>query len=173
MPKPPLSDQLLEKVSSANLYTLSINRSREKTIIIMRLLIPEINTKNFPQTSSILKIYLPSIFKSTCYNSDNLPFSKEVLQTEVGHLFEHILLEYLCILKLEQGVDHAVYEGMTNWNWLRDPRGTFHITIHGSMEDLNVFNEALRRTMKLTNLILSRQDSLISSLPLPAGTTKH
>lgn len=173
MPKPPLSDQLLEKVSSANLYTLSINRLREKTIIIMRLLIPEVNTKNFPHTSSILKIYLPSIFKSICYNSDNLPFSKEVLQTEVGHLFEHILLEYLCLLKLEQGVEQVVYEGVTNWNWLRDPRGTFHITIHGSREDLDVFNEALRKTMELTNLILSKEDSLTSTLPLPIGIMKH
>lgn len=173
MPKPPLSDQLLEKVSSANLYTLSINRLREKTIIIMRLLIPEVNTKNFPQTSSILRIYLPSIFNSTCYNSDNLPFSKEVLQTEIGHLFEHILLEYLCLLTLEQGAEQVVYEGVTNWNWLRDPRGTFHITIHGSIEGLDVFNEALRRTMELTNLILLRQNSLMTTLPIPEGIIKH
>lgn len=154
MPKPPVLDNPLYKMASENLYTLSVLPSTEKTSIVMKLLIPQVTTKDFLETSKILKVFLPSIFRSSCYNDDKLQFKDEVKNTEVGHLFEHILLEYLCLQKLEKGFDNAMYEGVTDWNWMRDPRGTFHITITASQEDFEIFTSALEQTIKLTNAIL-------------------
>lgn len=163
----------VETISSENLYTLSINRKPHKTRILMRLLIPEVNTKAFPMTRQILGVYLPSIFTSICYNDDHLPFSEEVAETEVGHLFEHILLEYLCIIKLENGLDAATYEGVTDWNWIRDPKGTFHITIKAESDALDILNDALTRTITLTNIILTKNQTVNAPLPIPAQTTRH
>ncbi len=158
---------------ASSLYTLSISRHALKTTILMRLHIPEVNTCDFPMTRQILSVYLPSIFASACYNDDQLPFSEEVARTEVGHLFEHILLEYLCIIKLENGLNAATYEGVTDWNWVRDPKGTFHITIKAKSHELDVLNEALTRTITLTNVILSKNASINAPLPIPASATRH
>ena len=173
MPKPSTLLDGSETISAENLYTLDINRQKDKTLILMRLLIPQVNTKHFPMTQQLLKLYLPSIFRATCYNDDGFPFPKEVCHTEVGHLFEHILLEYLCIVKLENGVDQASYEGVTDWNWVRDPKGTFHITIHAQEEELQFFGEALNRAVILTNIILTNDTTVRTDLPIPAHTTRH
>jgi hypothetical protein len=173
MPKTSLPDQFLEQVSVENLYNLSINQNPDKTIIVMQLLIPQVNTRDFPLTQQILKLYLPSIFQSTCYNEDNIPFPKEVRRTEVGHLFEHVLLEYLCLVKLENGVDEVSYEGVTDWNWVREPKGTFHITIHAKAEELDMLQEALQRTITLINIILTNDETVHADLPIPSLTTRH
>ncbi|CAN5184193.1 hypothetical protein BH09PAT1_BH09PAT1_1100 [soil metagenome] len=162
-----------EVISSENLYTLSINRKPSKTIILMRLLIPEVNTCDFPMTRQLLGVYLPSIFTSICYNEDHLSFSEEVARTEVGHLFEHILLEFLCIIKLENGLNSATYEGVTDWNWVRDPKGTFHITIKAKSENLDILNEAITRTITLTNIILTKDLSVNAPLMIPSSSTRH
>ncbi|MEK7605326.1 MAG: hypothetical protein AAB478_02255 [Patescibacteria group bacterium] len=164
--------QQAEKTLAANLYTLLVRHHKTRTRIRMQLLIPQVSTRYFPLTSQLLLLYLPSIFRSSCYNDDKLPFPQEVTRTELGHLFEHILLEYLCIVQLERGLDTATYEGRTNWNWVRDPRGTFHITIHTTEEEIPVFRQALTRTMTLMNIILGESD-LASSLTIPSQTTRH
>ncbi|KKR25220.1 MAG: hypothetical protein UT56_C0002G0034 [Candidatus Levybacteria bacterium GW2011_GWB1_39_7] len=61
---------------------------------------PIIETDQLPKTFEILNKMLPSIFKSKCYNDKNLPFFIEVRSTEIGHLFEHIMLEYICQLNI-------------------------------------------------------------------------
>ena len=162
-----------ESLAAANLYTLLVRHHKTHTRIRMRLLIPHVNTRHFPHTSQLLQSYLPSIFRSSCYNDEELPFPKEVVSTELGHLFEHILLEYLCILQLESGLDTASYEGRTNWNWVRDPRGTFHITIHTNEEEIPIFKEALTRTMTLMNIILDENSDLSTTLPIPSTTTRQ
>lgn len=154
MPKPPILDHALYTMASENLYTLSVLPSTRQTTIVMKLLIPQVNTRDFPHTTEQLKVALPSIFRSMCYNDERLTFEQEVKQTEVGHLFEHILLEYLCLLKLERGFISATYEGVTNWNWVRDPRGTFHITIKATKKDYALFSDALQKTITLMNTIL-------------------
>lgn len=173
MSKFTLPEQFPESVSVENLYNLFINRNPDKTIIVMQLLIPQVNTRDFPLTLQMLKLYLPSIFQSTCYNDAHIPFPKEVCQTEVGHLFEHVLLEYLCLVKMENGVDDVSYEGVTDWNWVRDPKGTFHITIHAKAEELDLFQEALQRTITLMNIILTEDDTMHADLRIPSLTTRH
>jgi hypothetical protein len=163
----------VEEISSEDLYTLSIERHPTETFILMKLLIPEVNTNCFPQTHKLLQLYLPTIFKSACYNDEHLPFAKEVARTELGHLFEHILLEYLCIIQLENGLDYASYEGVTNWDWTQDPKGTFHITIKAKSEELEILTTAVERTVSLMNIILNKDKNIVDTLPIPSHTTRH
>ncbi len=159
MPNTNILDNTSFTLGSQNLYKLTIFPRKKQIEIIMELLITQVNMCEFPHTSQILQFFLPSIFNSTCFNDGGLNFCEEVINTEIGHLFEHILLEYLCLLKLEEGFNKAQYEGVTNWNWILETRGTFHILINIRSKDLKLFNSALKKTMDLINMILLQEIS--------------
>ncbi len=153
-----------------DLFLLVVEQKIDHTAITMRLLVPSVNTVDLPNTSSILKIELPSILSSTCFNDKGLSFSKEVQQTEIGHLFEHILLEYLCEKKLSLGLTNIVYNGVTEWDWLKDERGIFYITIDIGLEEKHILEEALQKSTSLISKILNTATSyslVESSLLLP------
>lgn len=114
-----------------------------------------VNTRLLPLTAPVLAEHLPSIFKCECFNYANKSFIDESKNTEIGHLFEHIMLEYLCMGKLENGHADAVYEGTTNWNWEKDPIGTFYINIKVGFEDLLIIKSAFDKTVCLLNKILT------------------
>jgi hypothetical protein len=137
-----------------NLFSLSIKQDTRHTVISMRVFTPVINTAGLPITQTVLKKCLPSVLKSKCFNTQNLPFSDEVKQTEIGHLYEHILLEYLCFFRIASGAEEAMYRGNTSWNWHKEPIGTFHITISAGSIDQDIFALALDRTTQLVQLIM-------------------
>ncbi len=110
-------------------YTISCDDNGTNWKLLMRTYNLPIRTQNLIHNERLLQLYLPSIFKCTCYNDYNAPFSQELKDTELGHLFEHILLEYLCIQKLKGRTGKAVFCGRTSWNWQRDPRGVYHQSI--------------------------------------------
>jgi len=122
-----------------------------------------VNTRNIPETYTILNKLLPQIFLSKCFNDDRLTFKTEVQRTEIGHLFEHILLEYLCDYKFSKGYKDVVFTGVTNWNWKKDPYGTFHIRVNSAQDDIDIFQKALERTISLVSLIMTNN----KALPLP------
>ncbi len=138
-----------------NLFALNINQKKLTTDIVMQLFTSRATTQHFPRTLSVLEKYLPSVLKSKCFNYNNYSFSKEVQQTEIGHLFEHILLEYLSYYKNLKG-SGVVYNGVTEWNWKKDAVGTFHINIDAGYEDKEVFNLALEKSMILISKILDK-----------------
>lgn len=140
--------------SPSHLFSLAVKHTKTRTYIVMQVMTDAVNTRDIPQTLDVLADNLPSIFESRCFNDDQLPFSVEVLSTEIGHLFEHVLLEYLCELKLQTGVDHAVYQGLTSWNWVRDPRGMFHITINAGLKDAQIFSTAMQQAIHLVDFLL-------------------
>lgn len=141
-------------------YTLALRQNFPTIAITMRSLTPYINTRQLPDTYGLLKQQLPSIFKTKCYNYSKWSFAKEVKATEVGHLFEHILLTNLCEIRRSQGIYTAVYRGETSWNWHREAYGTFHIALEMRMSDKTIFNLALTQSIKLLNLILSSTRSV-------------
>ena len=59
-------------------------------------------TKPMPQTIPMLELMIPRIFAHQCFNNYNRSFKKEAAETELGHLFEHILLEFLCQFKFSE-----------------------------------------------------------------------
>jgi hypothetical protein len=80
-------------------------------------------SSHIPGLAQTLLSMLPSLREHDCINRRNLSFEEELTQTELGHVFEHIILELLSL----RGI---CTRGQTTWNWERDPIGTYHITIN-------------------------------------------
>lgn len=135
-------------------FNLRIKQHKSFTAIRIKFFTEMVNTQDIPLTYSLLQKFLPSILQSRCYNPGNLPFFEEVKKTELGHLFEHILLEYLCTLKIQKGYKKATYKGRTYWDWSSDPRGTFHIITDSGNKDRAVISRAIIQSTELMNLIL-------------------
>jgi hypothetical protein len=128
----------------------------------------------FPDATKTLNTFLPVIMKCDCYNEGDLPFCEEVKHTETGHLLEHILLEYLCQEKLSAGHQHAEFSGNTSWNWIKEKRGHFHITIKKTAADSLYFQSALKQSLQLLNHILhSNPVWQTSSVPTPLTAIAH
>lgn len=131
--------------------------------------VPIINTNQIPHIVQYLKHAFPSVLTTQCFNDQNLPFSQEVKDTEIGHLFEHILLEELCLLKIQRGSRCATFNGITNWNWVKEPQGTFHIEIDSTYKDADILVEALDKTLKLVEIIIPQNIPQKKKHPLPAN----
>ena len=144
----------VQKYFVENLFSLAIIQKQTRTKITMDLLHNQINTEEIPFITDLLQENLPSVLSTTCYNDLGLPFDEEVRNTEIGHLFEHILLEYLCQNKLAKGARRATYAGRTTWNWVRDPLGRFHIHLNCGKKDSDILPRALEQTVALMKIIL-------------------
>jgi hypothetical protein len=144
----------VQKYFVENLFSLAIIQKRTRTKITMDLLYNQLNTKEIPTITDLLEENLPSVLLTTCYNDLDLPFHTEVRNTEIGHLFEHILLEYLCQYKIKKGAKRATYVGKTSWNWTRDPMGRFHIHLTCGKKDADILPPALEQTVSLMKIIL-------------------
>ena len=153
-----------------NYFFLTAESNRKNTKINMQVTSPIVNTRDLPLTYDILRSFLPSILQCQCFNDEQIPFYREVRHTEIGHLFEHILLEYLCEEKLAVGFNRAEYSGVTNWNWQKEPWGNFHITITAPDRDFVLLKSAISKSIPLlTSIIESNAYSSVSqfsSFPL-------
>ncbi len=146
-------------------YKLAVNNfSSQETSITMLLDTPHFHTKHLPLTHSILERTLPQVLHNECFNDSNLPFREEVRNTEIGHLFEHIILEYLCQIKVKNGYRKASFTGVTEWDWKRDTKGTYHIKIKIDKKDKMFFKSALNESVNLLNKILIGKNSASSSV---------
>ncbi len=138
-----------------DLFSLNYLPKTSGTDIVIRFNTKDFNTKNIPQTLGILKLHLPSIFFSKCYNPDNLPFTAEAAQTELGHLFEHILLEYLSDESISIYKDRLIFSGVTTWDWTKEEKGVFRINIAVGQNDKDIFLNALEKSVTLLKKILT------------------
>ncbi len=136
-------------------YFFTIYKKPRNIKIVMECVTSVVNTSQLPDTYSVLEAFLPSIFTSKCFNDDGLAFCQEVKKTELGHLFEHIMLEYICQEKIALGASRFSVSGFTDWNWRRDSFGTFNIIIKVGKSDYNAFMRALERSIELLDVILS------------------
>lgn len=147
-----------------DLFSLRVEQKIETTTITMHLFTSIVNTFYLPHTVATLKTFLPSVLRSTCFNDNDLPFVKEAQQTEIGHLFEHILLEYLCEAKMTQEKSDISFSGVTEWNWNKDARGIFHITIDAGIEEKYLLEDALKKTIALTSRVLGSEQNRYTPL---------
>ncbi len=136
-------------------YFFTIYKKPRNIKIVMECVTSVVNTSQLPDTCPVLEAFLPSIFTSKCFNEEGLEFFEEVKKTELGHLFEHIMLEYICQEKVALGASRFSVSGFTDWNWKRDSFGTFNITIKVGRRDFSVFMSALERSIELLEVILS------------------
>ncbi|GEM_PF-1137264 len=145
-----------------NLFSLAITQKESSTKIVMQST-NLINTAEIPFIVDLLREYLPNVLLTQCFNEGNLPFTLEVRNTEIGHLFEHILLEYLCQLKIAKGFSEAEFSGRTRWNWIKDPRGKFHIRLNCGIEDADILPAAIEKTIELMKLLLQNNQPMLFS----------
>lgn len=153
------------KVITYEHFSLQLYPREYEMQMTMQMSTSLVRTYDLPQTFPILQKLLPSIFTSKCFNDNKYPFIEEVRNTEMGHLFEHILLEYLCIEQVRHGDKDAIFSGVTKWNWTKDPRGTFHIRIDTGWDKSDMLFVALERSIQLLNTILDtkKRASVISN----------
>ncbi len=135
-------------------FSLVLRTKQNSTVLIMQFFNDVITTQQFPHTLQFLKLHAPKVLKTKCFNSLNLSFKQEVINTELGHLFEHILLSYLCEEKIEAGADSAIFDAVTHWNWKRFPKGNFKIVLQGKIDKKLLFT-AVTRSIKITDLLFS------------------
>lgn len=134
---------------NSDFYKMHIFPNENLLEIKLQMLTPFVTTSNLEHTYSFFKKNLPSILKSKCFNENNYAFSKEILNTELGHLFEHILLENLCKEKLLYGHKSASFSGNTSWNWKKEKLGNFTIKINFDPEDKIYLEKAMEKTCAL------------------------
>lgn len=143
------------------LFSLEVMQKTTSTKIIMQSHHKHVNTGYIPFVDEILEKHLPTVLLTQCFNDENLPFAMEVKSTEIGHLFEHILLEYLCQIKIAKGAQSAVFSGKTSWNWLKDPRGKFHIRLTCGSRDADILPLALEKTIHLMKIVLGTEQATL------------
>lgn len=139
----------------SSLFDLEIKHRIQTLKISMYCNTPYLTTDFLPQTGQILTEILPTVLLTECFNSQNLPFEIEAKHTEIAHLFEHILLEYLCLEKISHGSSSACFSGRTHWNWLKYPKGSFFISITIEKTDLGLLPSALQKSISLMEKILT------------------
>lgn len=121
-------------------------------------------SSHIPGLAQLLLSMLPSLREHDCINRRNLSFEEELTQTELGHVFEHVILEVLSL----RGV---CTRGQTTWNWERDQIGTYHITINTGKK-LVLKESLLVAQAILTNALVGPvlRMRLPEQAPLPVGT---
>lgn len=67
---------------------------------------------------------LPGLANHRCFNDAGRTFAEEIADTEVPHLFEHVVLE----LMAEAGSPRSL-KGETAWDFKRDGRGVFRVSL--------------------------------------------
>ena len=138
-------------------FSLTLQREENTMYMKMQTHSDLITTRNLPHTVQILKEVCPRVLKTQCFNNKNLPFYKEVENTEIGHMFEHILLAYLCKLCVKHGIRDVVFNGKTNWNWLTDQKGVFHIYITPADLMSSLIHTAIKKTIYITEFIMESE----------------
>lgn len=113
-----------------------------------------VRTGCIPNICDLLRKNLPGVLKTQCHNNEGWGFNKEVADTEIGHLFEHILIQNISELRQKYFMPDGKISGVTEWDWTLEPRGTFNIKIKSNSPYLDILNEAIENSMDLTSRIL-------------------
>lgn len=66
---------------------------------------------------------LPGLQRHACDNAEGITFAEEIADTEVPHLFEHVVIELMARSGSPRGL-----KGETQWDFNRDGHGTFRVT---------------------------------------------
>lgn len=151
-------------------FDLHVQVEEDSAEMVMQLKTPFQTTKALPHTHQMLHEYLPAVLCTRCFNQENLPFEEKVKDTNLAHLFEHILLEYMIQEKGSECNEKISYRGVTSWDWRegKDPVGTYRIKILVTQEETMVLHNALRKAIELVERLLNGLQPVPA--PVPAYT---
>ncbi|MES2460709.1 MAG: hypothetical protein V4671_08990 [Armatimonadota bacterium] len=106
-------------------------------------------TSQVPHLPNRLFRLFPTLARHKCENGLGLSFRQECRRTEIPHLFEHLIIELQ-----SQAQPAEVLRGETEWNWIVDPRGRFHVHVDFENELLAI--GAIRLAERLINSLDQR-----------------
>lgn len=142
-------------IYSSDKFLLNFNFKGNKAWGEMFLLSMYTYTSSYPRTVNILKKKLPSILNCQCFNELSLPFSEEVKNTEIAHLFEHIMIENVCIYGLKHTqLDQLISSGRTSWIKKDLDKKHFRIELLANYMDKRIFEESLFDSINLLEEIV-------------------
>lgn len=156
----------MRKNHSCQAYSFTATSSEDSIHLSMSVNPLYISTTSLIHTHQFLKTHLPTVLQTICFNKNSLPFSEEVRHTHFAHMFEHVFLEYLCLLKMANGETDVRCDGRTLWNWKKDAYGTFLIEIKTNRTDSLLFSIALEKTVELCEGLLTYEEIQPSYLTL-------
>ncbi len=140
---------------SLDFFSLSIEEKIGQIQIVMSVNSNCVTTTNIPCVRDSLKTKIPGIFSTKCFNYKKQPFYEEVANTELAHLFEHIILEKFCELKASLDYEQFTIRGNTEWNWHKNPKGTFLIKLSVKKHDRTIFYQSLKDSIQIYNHIMN------------------
>ncbi len=106
-------------------------------------------TTEHPHLPDTLFEIIPSIRFHKCDNDECLSFEVEAQDTEIPHLFEHLVIE------LQVKAMGGSLSGETSWDWTQDPRGCFHVKVDYRNRQLAL--AAVRLAVRIINAIDNRR----------------
>ena len=156
------------RVVNSPYFDLAVQVDEESAEMVMYLKTPFQTTKSLPHTHEMLNEYLPGVLCTRCFNKENLPFCEKVKDTNLAHLFEHILLEYLIEERGKYADEKISYKGVTSWDWRegKDAVGTYRISISITHEETMVLHNALRKAIELVERLLKGMQPVPAPVPV-------
>lgn len=147
------ADSLLTYTSDN--FSVRANLSDGSLYLTMHMHTDFVRTGSCPALQGYLSENLPGILHTPCFNGKNLSFYDEVVNTEVGHLFEHIILEHYSLYSFRQiHVGDMVMKGKTQWDWNKDPEGLFHIYMYADSMDRAVMRDIVKKSINFLEEVI-------------------
>jgi len=100
-------------------------------------------TSQVPELKQNILRMFPSIVDHQCDNDRKVDFVEELTDTEIAHVFEHVLIE---IIGQEDELAVSL-KAQTIWNWRLNPRWTYQIEVDYANED--IFLRSVVKTAKV------------------------
>lgn len=114
-----------------------------------------VRTGFYPETMDIVKKFIPGVLKTKCFNERHNSFDVEVVNTEIAHLFEHIVIQSICEIRKSKGLVYCKYHGETEWDWSLYNFGNFKIVINACLEDTEELEGALMKASSIVKSIMA------------------
>ncbi|MHB1130857.1 MAG: cyanophycin synthetase family protein [Chloroflexota bacterium] len=136
---------------------ISITPQKGKVELVVRFPSGAVHTAELPGFAETLAQDLPAILCTRCHSGCDGLFAAELPHTETGHVLEHAILAHL----EQQGLR---CRAVTEWNWRRDPWGTFHIALFGKQVGLSEALQALRPAVETVETAIAESLNRLASL---------
>lgn len=150
-------------------FSFTVTHRQKSVVLSMQVHNGQHNTDCFCDVVGFLRKQAPDVLETTCFNPNNLPFCKEVEKTELGHLFEHVLITFLCDEAIKNGAKAVEYDAVTEWNWLKNPVGSFEIEIKAVLDDALLL-PALEKTTSLVSQLFGARPAA-ASMGVPSSSS--
>lgn len=116
---------------------LGVEFLADETVILLHVPPHIRNTKQIAGFSDRCLSHHPHLKFHLCDNDKCQSFPEELKETELAHVFEHVLLDLIG----EKDKEIRRIKGYTSWDWRKSERNTYEIHLHYTEKE--IMSEAL------------------------------